>query len=246
MIYPWKLKYWQTGEWQVVNERLKDMEKDHVRYNPTRSELFRSLQATKPEDVRVVILGQDPYPQSKYATGYSFSIPKEIEGSDFPPTLQTIFREYTSDLHYEYPKSGDLHRWTEQGVLLWNAIPSCTANKSLSHDWDEYSYLTREVLEKLSGIGGIVFVFLGSVARRYIDCIDPTSNTILQTSHPSPRGSSNARNPFLGSRIFTTINDKLTDLGRQPINWRLDDAEGNRSVGQEGSSRADLDRGRTP
>lgn len=246
MIYPWKLKYWQSGEWQVVNERLKDMEKCGHVYNPKRSELFRALQLLKPEDVRVVIVGQDPYPDKEMATGLAFSIPDYIKKEDYPKTLQCIFKEYVSDLHYPYPENGALHRWSEEGVLLWNAIPSCASSKSLSHDWDEYSYLTREVLEKLSEIGGIVFVFLGSVARRYIDCIDCTRNTILQSSHPSPRGSTNSRSPFLGSRIFTTINDKLTDLGRQPINWRLDDAEGNRGVGQKGSSRADLDRSRTP
>jgi|SRR6185503_3359935 len=246
MIYPWKLKYWQTGEWQVCNERLKDMEKAGHVYNPKRSDLFRSLQQLKPEDVRVVIVGQDPYPDKEMATGLAFSIPDYIKAEDYPKTLQQIFKEYSSDTHYPDPPSGDLHKWADQGVLLWNAIPSCKANASLSHDWDEYSFLTREVLEVLSNTGGIVFVFLGSVAKRYIDCVDVTKSSVVTTSHPSPRGGSNSRNPFIGSRIFTTINDKLVDLGRQPINWRLDDAEGNRGVGQEGSSRADLDRSRTP
>lgn len=223
MIYPWKLKYWQSGEWQVVNERLKDMEKEHVRYNPIRPELFRSLQTIKPEGVRVVIVGQDPYPQSEYATGCAFSIPRDVEVSSYPRTLQTIFQEYTTDLHYPAPPNGDLSKWTDEGVLLWNAIPSTQAGKSLSHDWDEWSYLTTEIISLLSARGGIVFVFLGSVARRYLEGVDLTKNSVVVTSHPSPRGNINSRNPFLGSRIFTTINDKLVDLGSKPINWRLDD-----------------------
>lgn len=225
MIYPWKLNYWQTGEWQVVNERLHDMEKKHEVYNPSRRNLFKALQNLKPEDCKVVIVGQDPYPQSRYATGTAFSIPRDIEAADFPQTLNTIYKEYASDLHYPIPSHGDLGQWTGRGVLLWNAIPSCTKGRSLSHDWDEYSYLTKEIITKLSAQGGIVFAFLGAVARRYISDVDLTSNTVLYTSHPSPRGSLNSRNPFLGSRIFTTINDKLADLGGQPIDWRLDDAK---------------------
>ncbi len=221
MIYPWKLKYWTTGEWQVVNERLHDMEKSHEVYNPSRRNLFKALQTLKPEDCKVAIIGQDPYPQPRFATGYAFSIPDGVEEADYPPTLNTIFKEYKSDLHYELPSSGNLERWRDRGVLLWNAIPSCQANRSLSHDWDEWSYLTREVITKLSDMGGVVFAFLGSVARRYIEDVDLSKNSIVVTSHPSPRGSINSRNPFLGSRIFTTINDKIADLGGQPIDWRL-------------------------
>lgn len=221
MIYPWKLKYWTTGEWQVVNERLRKMEKDGHVYNPKRAQLFKPLQLLKPEDVRVVIVGQDPYPDSEMATGIAFSIPDYIKKDDYPATLKTIFKEYSSDLHYPVPPSGDLTKWVEAGVLLWNAVPSTKRNNSLSHDWDEWSYLTREIITKLSTQGGIVFAFLGAVAKRFIEDVDHTKNTCIVSSHPSPRGSHNSRNPFLGSRIFTTINDKLADLGREPINWRL-------------------------
>src|SRR5882724_252094 len=226
MSYLWKLKYWTTGEWQVINERLHDMEKAHEVYNPKRPLLFKSLQLLKPDAVKVVIVGQDPYPQSRYASGLAFSIPGEIEASDYPPTLATIFKEYSSDLHYRIPTSGDLSKWSREGVLLWNAIPSTRKGASLAHDWDEWSYLTREIITKLSAQGGIVFAFLGAVAKRYISDVDLTKNSIVVTSHPSPRGSINSRNPFVGSRLFTTINDKLIDLGGQPIDWRLDDAKG--------------------
>jgi len=146
MIYPWKLDYWQSGEWQVCNERLKDMEKTGVTYNPARAQLFAALRATSDRDVRVVIIGQDPYPDGRFATGFAFSIPETFTRENFPPTLNVIFKEYVSDLGYSFPHTGDLSRWTAQGVLLWNAIPTCQSGRSLSHDWEEYSFLTKEII----------------------------------------------------------------------------------------------------
>lgn len=222
MTYPWKLNYWQTGEWQVVNERLKDMEKAGVVFNPSRSSLFRALSTTSLGETKVAILGQDPYPDSRYATGLAFSIPAEIGADSFPPTLRTIFDEYTADLGYPTPSHGSLLRWAEQGVLLWNTIPSCQAGKSLSHDWDEYSYLTKEIVQKLSE-KGIVFAFLGAIAKRYLEEVDLTKNEVILTSHPSPRGIKFSKTPFEGSRLFSTINDKLISQGLTPIDWKLPD-----------------------
>jgi uracil-DNA glycosylase len=167
-------------------------------------------------------VGQDPYPAHKFATGLAFSIPSKYGRSDFPGTLRQIFSEYQSDLGYPLPRHGDLTRWTEQGVLLWNAIPSCTDGDSLSHDWPEYGSLNREVFRRLSE-KGVVFALLGSVARRYANDVDLRNNKIILTSHPSPRGSLNAKMPFRGSRLFSTINGYLNQLGLDPINWRLDD-----------------------
>jgi uracil-DNA glycosylase len=222
MIYPWKLNYWQTGEWQVVNERLQDMAKSHKSFNPSRSELFASLRAIPDRDVKVAIFGQDPYPTRRFATGLAFSIPGHIGPGDFPPTLRTILKEYSTDLGLPYPSHGSLVRWAEQGVLLWNAIPTCQTGKSLSHDWDEYSYLTKEITQKLSK-KGIVFAFLGAVAKRYLEGVDLTKNEVIITSHPSPRGVRFSNNPFEGSRLFSTINDKLVSQGLDPIDWRLPD-----------------------
>lgn len=224
MRYPWSLDYWKTGEWQVVNERLHDMEKRHEAYNPTRPNLFRSLQLIKPEDVRVVLLGQDPYPDARYSTGVAFSIPKDIEAKDFPPTLRTLLQEYSTDTGYPLPSHGNLEQWCHQGVLLWNVVPSCKQGTSLSHDWDEWSYLTKEILTRLSTQGGIVFAFLGTVAKRYINEIDVTKNSAVVTSHPSPRGSLNSKTPFQDSRLFTVVNDHLVNMGQTPVNWELKDA----------------------
>ena len=211
-----EMKFWDSGEWQVIEEKLDDLDRRNVRYNPARESLFAALDIVEFNNCRVAIFGQDPYPQSKFATGIAFSIPKRIR--TFPVTLANIFREYCEDLHYPYPKSGDLTPWCKQGVLLWNVIPSCEEGISLSHDWDEWTFLSKEIIERLS-MRGVVMAFLGGVAREYVKYVVPWEADVIQTSHPSPRGK--GKSPFFGSRLFSTINDKLVAQGLDPIDWRL-------------------------
>lgn len=239
-IKGWDLEFFNSGEWQVCDERLKDLEKVNKAigsdgYNPGREKIFSALRATPYTSCKVCIVGQDPYPQQAFATGLAFSIPelkpkkiydgsKQVQSTEpevsFPVTLQTFLKEYSTDLGLPIPRSGNLGRWAESGVLLWNAIPSCLPGKSLSHDWDEWSYLTKEIIVSLAK-KGIVFALLGQVARRYINYISPSNNYIICTSHPSPRGSINSKTPFLGSRLFSTINARLVENGQEPIDWRL-------------------------
>lgn len=219
MIIDWKdLHYWQTGEWQVVEEKLDDLKKARTLFNPDRKNLFRSLKETPYADCRVAIYGQDPYPNHQHATGIALSIPDSIKV--FPPTLTEVYREYQRDLSLEPPTVGNLTPWAKQGVLLWNVIPSCTAGHSLSHDWTEYTYLTKEITEELSA-KGIVFVFLGMKARQYKQFVDQDKNFVIETSHPSPRGSLSSKVPFVGSRLFSRINDYLVQQKKTPIEWRL-------------------------
>lgn len=225
-IKGWELDYFNSGEWQVVNERLKALEKINRPigsdgYSPGRSLLFRALHLIPEREVRVAIIGQDPYPSAPFATGVAFSIPEGVRVEAGPPTLQTFLREYSTDLGLPLPRSGNLDKWCSRGVLLWNAIPSCGQGKSLSHDWTEYTYLTREIIRKLSK-RGVTFALLGQVARRYLTDIDITNNMVVLTSHPSPRGTINSKTPFAGSRLFSTINDKLASNGQEIIDWKLD------------------------
>jgi uracil-DNA glycosylase len=200
--------------------------------------MFRALSATPLGKTKVVILGQDPYPDAGFATGLAFSIPPEVEPTDFPPTLRTIFAEYSRDLGYPSPSHGDLTAWAKQGVLLWNSIPSCRTGKSLSHDWPDscWDYLTREIIQRCDE-QGVVFAFLGAVAKRHLH--EVKASPVIQTSHPSPRGSMNSRTPFNGSRLFSEINRKLIKIGREPIDWRLDGIPEQRPGGDDvgGSSR---------
>lgn len=219
----WSLDYWKSGEYQVAREKMDDDVAQGFKVNPDRGSLFRALSLIPENKVRVAIIGQDPYPQSKFATGVAFSIGRDVVPREFPPTLRTIFQEYCDDLGYTMPDHGCLEAWCSQGVLLWNAIPSCREGQSLSHDWpgNEWGYLTSEIIRRLSN-RGIVFAFLGTVARRYVHLVDRTKSVGVVTSHPSPRGSANSRTPFLGSRLFTTINDLLVKQGLDTVDWRLD------------------------
>lgn len=218
MRYPWGLDYWKSGEWQVVQERLSDLDKLKVQYRPKKNLMFAALQGLRPQDVKVVILGQDPYPSSRYATGVAFSIPANEE--IFPPTLRIIFDEYEEDLKYPYPTCGDLTPWTKQGVLLWNILPTCQVGKPMSHNWDEYYYLTWEILDKLAD-QSIVIACFGSKATAILRPKDFDTYEIIQTSHPSPRGINSSKTPFKGSRIFSTINAKLCEIGVSTVDWRL-------------------------
>jgi uracil-DNA glycosylase len=205
------LDYWRSGEWQVVQEKLDDEEKDKHQVCPERQYLFAALDQTPLRSVRVVIMGQDPYPDGTSATGVAFAIPMGV--SRFPASLCNIYREYCDDLHYPYPSTGDLSRWTKQGVLLWNAYPSCRKGSAGSHHWNEWDNLTREIVETLDEQNQPVFCLLGGCARSFGRSIKRSH--IVETSHPSPLG---AKYGFLGSRIFSTIN---THLPNNPINWRL-------------------------
>ena len=223
MQYPWGLDFWKSGEWQAANERIHDLEKEHGPdiLNPVRSKLFASLTSVGGvSKTRVAIVGQDPYPYHGHATGLAFSIPREYK--EFPPTLRELYAEYKRDLGLPTPSHGDLTGWGNQGVLLWNVIP-CTLNgRSLACDWPEWEYLNKELFERLS-TKGIVFAFLGGVARRYASLIPQTNNRVILTSHPSPRGSLSSRLPFKGSRLFTAINNNLEDIGLERVNWRIDE-----------------------
>lgn len=232
MTHPWSdLKWWNSGERQVVEEKIDDLQAKGVVCNPAKSLIYKALSATKEQDVRVVIVGQDPYPFGAFATGVAFSVPREIQSSNWPQTLRILLGEYQSDLGYDLPDHGELSRWTSQGCLLWNAIPSVQSGKPLSNDWNEWGYLTGEIIDRLSA-RGCVFAFLGGVAARYAPRVDIVKNRVIMTSHPSPRGNKFGKSPFTGSRIFSTINARLNEIIREPIDWCLTEEFSHGNIGQ--------------
>lgn len=214
------LDYWNTGEYQVVEERLKDLTLAKTAWCPGPKNVFRAMDLVPFDKVKVCLVGQDPYPNSGHACGLAFSVSEETKV--FPITLKRLFAEYMSDLHQPEPKDGDLTTWCDEGVFLWNAIPSCEEHKSLSHNWPEWRMLTEEIITKLSNSGQyIVFIFLGGVAREFAKLVNTNECDVIETSHPSPRGSLNSKTPFEGSRIFTRTNDLLVSHGKGMIDWRL-------------------------
>lgn len=219
----WKsMKFWSSGEWQVILERLADLDANKIKYCPNRMDLFAALDAVEFDNVRVMVVGQDPYPDPRFATGVAFSVPSNIHADDFPPALDYIYKELVNDYIDTslYPTTGDLTKWCKQGVLLWNAIPTCQAWKSLSHEsWSEWPELTKEIVELLSA-KGIVFYFLGRVAQEYMQFVDTSISTVGYASYPVPRVS--RQHPFIGCRMFSTINAMLVgEHGFPAINWRL-------------------------
>lgn len=218
------LDFWRSRSWEDVQSRLDKLDSDRMYYNPGRHNLFASFDHTPFDRTKVAIIGQDPYPNPQYSTGLAFSTPKDCinrKEYPFPPTLVNIFKELQNDLHYPMPKSGCLEPWAEQGVLLWNAIPTCLQFLSLSHlHWTQWRSLTVEIVSRLNR-KGICFVLCGSIARELREYVDEKYSDLIEVSHPSPRGFYSGEHPFSGSRIFSRINAFLSKDKLDPIDWKL-------------------------
>lgn len=210
------LDFWSSDHWKTAQEKLDGLEKSFIPFHPRREDLFAAMDSTPLDEVKVVVFGQDPYPNSNYSTGIAFDIPAGEK--KFPPTLVNIFKEYSEDLHLDFPKSGSLNKWTNQGVFLWNVWPLFVPKGT--GRWFEWSILTKEIVEKLNE-KKVIFVLLGGLARDYLRYINTNDCIVLSYSHPSPLGASKTKSPFLGSRIFSTINDHLCKQGKGSIDWRL-------------------------
>lgn len=210
------LDFFKSADWVTVQNRLDYFDSTGRLYNPKRELLFAALDKTPFDEIKVAWIGQDPYPARKYATGVAYAIPNGSE--KIPPTLSNIFKEYVNDTHFSIPTKTDLTKWTSEGVLLWNSIPSCFTGLSLSHDWPEWKALTSEIIKKLSDKKDIVFIFNGRRSRDFVYLVDEKDNTCIETSHPSPLSVGG----FFGSRIFTRTNALLVDThGKDPVNWEI-------------------------
>jgi uracil-DNA glycosylase len=203
-------------------DKLKDFlvqEKnaDKVIYPPN-SLIFNALNTTPIPNVKVVILGQDPYHGPNQAHGLSFSVQK---GVALPPSLRNIFHELHSDLGLAIPKHGDLSHWAEQGVLLLNAVLTVEAGQPTSHQKKGWEDFTDQVIDVLNEqCEHIVFILWGAYAQRKGQRIDPNKHLVLKAAHPSPLAAN--RGGFFGCKVFSKSNNYLKQHGIEPIDWQLD------------------------
>ena len=184
------------------------------RIYPAGRNIFRALDKCLPDDIRVVIIGQDPYHGEGQANGLCFSV---NDGIPFPPSLINIFKEVQSDTGAPYPTSGNLDRWAEQGVLLLNAVLTVRAHEAASHAGRGWEQFTDAVVQAIARHReGIVYLLWGAYAQRKGAIVDPTRNCILKSVHPSPLS---AHRGFMGCHHFSQANAYLVAHGQSPIVW---------------------------
>ena len=192
---------------------LVDEKKQHSIYPPGQL-IFNAFNQTPFDKVKVVILGQDPYHGRGQAHGLSFSVP---DGVQPPPSLQNIFKEINSDTGTTVPQSGNLTRWTEQGVLLLNAILTVRAGQASSHREHGWEQFTDSVIQKISEHkSGVVFLLWGKFARSKKVLINSSKHLILEAPHPSPYS---ADYGFFGCKHFSKTNEYLVGKGNKAIVW---------------------------
>ncbi|HEX8328974.1 MAG TPA: uracil-DNA glycosylase [Hymenobacter sp.] len=182
---------------------------------PAGSQIFHAFDATPFDNVKVVILGQDPYHGRNQAHGLSFSVQ---DGQRVPPSLQNIFKELQSDIPGTPPApNGNLDRWAQQGVLLLNATLTVRASEPASHQKKGWEEFTDVVIRKVSeGREHVVFILWGAYAGKKSELIDEKKHLVLKSVHPSPFA---ADKGFFGSKPFSKTNAWLQSQGLEPIEW---------------------------
>ncbi len=198
----------------IVSQLKSEKAQGKIIYPPG-SLLFNAFEKTPFDQVKVVILGQDPYHNPGQAMGLCFSVPKGIK---IPASLVNIYKELKSDMGCEIPSHGDLSSWAEQGVFLLNAMLSVEQNLAGSHKnygWQDFTDSVINILSEQKS--GLVFLLWGNFARNKRVLIDSNKHLILESAHPSPL----AGNAFQGNRHFSKTNEYLINHGKQPINWQI-------------------------
>lgn len=181
---------------------------------PPGSLIFNAFNQTPFQDVKVVILGQDPYHGPGQAHGLCFSV---NDGVQFPPSLVNIFKEIESETGSPVPQSGNLTRWAQQGVFLLNTCLSVRQHQAFSHSGHGWETFTDAVINRLSQEReGLVFLLWGAPAGKKASLIDAQKHLILRSAHPSPLS---AYRGFFGNHHFTLCNDYLVQHGKEPIEW---------------------------
>jgi uracil-DNA glycosylase len=182
---------------------------------PPRGEVFSALESTPYGQVKVVLLGQDPYHDDNQAHGMCFSVKRGVR---VPPSLRNVYKEMGTDLGLPAPDHGNLQSWADQGVLLLNAVLTVRAHEANSHKGKGWETFTDAVIRAVGEQPDpVVFVLWGNYAKKKLSLIDTGRHAVVQGAHPSPLSAK----LFLGSRPFSQVDKALADLGRTPVDWRL-------------------------
>lgn len=182
---------------------------------PPGSQIFKAFELTPLDNLKVVILGQDPYHGPGQAHGLSFSVP---EGVPAPPSLKNIFKEIETDMGIRMSGYPNLEKWARQGVLMLNAVLTVRAGAAASHSRIGWEQFTDAVIRYISdNCDGIVFLLWGNFARSKRELIDVSRHHVLEAAHPSPL----ARGAFFGCRHFSRTNEILSSQGKTPVDWQL-------------------------
>ena len=205
----------ETPYFEHIRQFLSTEKQQGKLIYPPGNLIFNAFDTTPFDEVKVVLLGQDPYHGPGQAMGLSFSVPLQMP---VPASLRNVYKELADDLELNIPNHGDLSAWARQGVLMLNAILTVEAGKAGSHKDIGWQQFTDAVIRKLSdGKEGLVFLLWGNFARSKKSLIDEKKHFILESPHPSPL----AGNAFLGNRHFSTTNEILQKQGKLPINWQV-------------------------
>jgi len=201
---------------------LQKVDEEYSKYRiyPPREKIFSALKFCDYNDVKVVLLGQDPYHGFGQAHGLCFSV---LPGVQMPPSLKNIFKELKSDLNVDMPNHGCLSSWAKQGVLLLNTVLTVREGQPNSHAQYGWQQFTDEIIKKINNLDKpVVFLLWGANAKSKIKYITNDKHLVLYSAHPSPLS---AYNGFFGNKHFSKTNDFLIKNGREPINWRIPNIE---------------------
>ncbi|MFM7539282.1 MAG: uracil-DNA glycosylase [Planctomycetota bacterium] len=201
--------------WERLECRLASL-RNPGGFLPPEPMVFRALEAVGPKDVRVVILGQDPYHGPGQAEGLCFSVPRPMKP---PPSLRNILKELAADTGVQAPGHGSLAPWASRGVLLLNALLTVEPGEPMSHKGLGWEEITGEAFRHVAAQPGPrAFLLWGAEAARRTADLDPVRHLAVVTAHPSPLS---ARRGFLGSRPFSRVNGFLQSRGLPPVDWSL-------------------------
>ena len=203
--------------YQELRSFLDKEYKEKIIY-PLPQDIYNALRLTPYKDVKVVILGQDPYHEERQAHGLAFSVNKGIQ---IPPSLENIYKELNADLGCKIPNNGYLVKWAKQGVLLLNAVLTVEAHKANSHKGKGWEELTNKIIECINKKdGAVVYILWGRNARDKKVLINNPKHLVLESAHPSPLS---AYNGFFGSKPFSKTNTFLRNNGIKEIDWQIED-----------------------